>query len=91
VLNAAGVPCGPIYNVKEVFEDPQIRHLGLATEVEHPKLGTLRIQNVPVTLSRTPGAVRTAAPEVGADTDDVLAELGYTPADVKRLHENGVV
>jgi formyl-CoA transferase len=91
ILNRASVPCGPILNVREVFEDPQVQHLGLATEVRHPKLGTLRVQNVPVTLSRTPGAVRTAAPEIGAHTDEVLNDLGYTKAEIEKLRADGVV
>jgi formyl-CoA transferase len=91
ILNAASVPCGPILNVKEVFEDAQVQHLGLATEVKHPTLGTLRIQNVPVTLSRTPAAVRTAAPETGEHTDEVLGELGYSAAEITRLRDARVV
>src|SRR5437867_2561056 len=61
ILNEAGVPCGPIYNVKEMYADPHVQHLGLAVQVKSPKLGEITIQNVPVTLSRTPAQVRTAA------------------------------
>jgi crotonobetainyl-CoA:carnitine CoA-transferase CaiB-like acyl-CoA transferase len=75
----------------QVFEDEQVQHLGLATEVKHAKLGTLRVQNLPVTLSRTPGAVRTASPDAGEHTDDILGELGYTTADIKELRESKVV
>src|ERR1700675_3972797 len=78
IMNEAGVPCGPIYNVKEVFEDPHVRHLGLAVEVKSPALGEIQIQNVPVTLSRTPAQVRSAAPEMGEHTDEVLREAGYS-------------
>ncbi|PYM12842.1 MAG: formyl-CoA transferase [Candidatus Rokuibacteriota bacterium] len=91
ILNEASVPCGPILNVQQVFEDEQVQALGLATEVKHPTLGTLRIQNVPVTLSRTPGVVKTASPDTGEHTDEVLGELGYTSAEVKTLREERVV
>ncbi len=91
ILNRASVPCGEILNVKDMFENEQVRHLGLATEVKHPKLGTIRIQNVPVTLSRTPGAVHSASPEVSANTDEALGELGYSPAEIKELRAKGIV
>jgi formyl-CoA transferase len=90
-LNAAGVPCGPILNVKEVFEDPQVRHLGLATKVVHPRLGELELQNLPVTLSRTPGAVRTATAELGQHTDEILGELGYSKEETAAKRREGAV
>jgi len=90
-LNSAGVPSGPILNVKEVFENEQIRHLGLAQPVSHPKLGELRVQAPGVNLARTPGAIRTSAPELGEHTDEVLAELGYSPDDVEALRRDAVV
>ena len=90
-LNAAGVPSGPIYNVKEMVEDAQVVHLGLATEVKHATLGTLKIQNLPVTLSRTPGAVRTASPEAGEHSDEILAEFGYSKAEVEALRKEKVI
>jgi formyl-CoA transferase len=90
-LNAAGVPCGPILNVKEVFEDPHVRHLRLATRVRHPRLGDLEVQNLPVTLSRTPGAVRIPAPERGQHTEEILGELGHSKEDVEALRREGVV
>jgi formyl-CoA transferase len=90
-LNAAGVPSGPIYNVKEMVEDPHVVHLGLATEVKHETLGTLRIQNLPVTLSRTPGAVRMASPEAGEHSDEVLTEFGYSKAEIEALRKEKVI
>jgi formyl-CoA transferase len=91
ILNKAGVPCGPILNVKEVFEDEQVRALGLSVKIRHPRLGEQEVQNLPVTLSRTPGAVRTASPDLGEHTDQVLAELGYSREEVAALHRDGAV
>jgi formyl-CoA transferase len=90
-LNEAGVPSGPIYNVKEMYEDPHVQHLGLAAEVKHGTLGAIKIQGLPVTLSRTPGAVRTATPEAGEHTEDVLRELGYSDAEIKTFRDEKVV
>ena len=90
-LNRAGVPCGPILNVKEVFEDPQVRHLGLAVPIAHPRLGDLQVQRVPATLSRTPGSVRRPTAELGQHTDEVLGELGYSAAEIAALRQAGVV
>jgi crotonobetainyl-CoA:carnitine CoA-transferase CaiB-like acyl-CoA transferase len=91
ILNKAGVPCGPILNVKEVFEDEQIRHLQLATRIQHPRLGEQTVQNLPVTLSRTPGAVVSASPDLGQHTDEVLGELGYSRGDIAALRRDGAV
>ena len=90
-LNAAGVPCGPIYGMDRVFADPQVAHLGAAAEVEHPRLGRFRILNQAVKLSRTPAAVKTPTPELGAHTDEVLSELGYSSSEIQLLRQTGVV
>ena len=90
-LNGAGVPAGPVYDISQVFADPQVEHLGLAATVEHPRLGPIRLSNQPVNLSRTPGSVRTAAPELGADTDAVLADAGLSAEEIARLRAQRVV
>ena len=90
-LNRAGVPSGPILDVREVFEDPQVRHLGLAQPVRHPTHGEIQVQGLPTALSRTPGAVRLPAPGHGEHTDAILAELGYTPAEIAELRRVGAV
>ena len=90
-LNQAGVPCGPINRIDEVFADPQVKHLGIATPVEHPELGTIELVGQPITLSRTPWQLRTPTPEAGQHTDEVLRELGFDSGAIGRLHEGGVV
>jgi len=90
-LNAAGVPCGPIYSMDRVFADPQVQHIGAAAQVDHPRLGRFRILNQAVKLSRTPAAVKTPTPELGAHTDEVLSELGYSSSEIQLLRKTGVV
>lgn len=91
VLNKAGVPSGPILNVKEVFEDPQVQQLGLAETVSHPERGEIRVQGLPAALSRTPGAVRLPAPRHGEHTDAILGELGYGAEEIRELRAAGAV
>jgi crotonobetainyl-CoA:carnitine CoA-transferase CaiB-like acyl-CoA transferase len=90
-LNRAGVPCGPIYAMDRVFADPQVEHLGAAATVEHPKLGRFKILNQAVKLSRTPATVKTATPELGQHTEEILKELDYTEAQISDLRKKGVV
>jgi len=91
ILNRAGVPCGPIYSMDKVFADPQVRHVHAAAEVDHPKLGRIRIINQPVKLSRTPARLVTATPERGAHTDEVLREIGYDDAAIASFRREGIV
>ena len=91
LLNTKGVPAGPILNVREVFENEQVRHLGLAQPLRHPVLGDLTVQGPPVVLSRTPGTIRTAAPDPGEHTEEILGELGCSSDEIKRFRQEGVV
>ncbi len=91
VLNAAGIPCGPINSVDQTFADPQVRHLAMATAVEHPVLGTLKLVDQPVKLTRTPQRMRRAAPDQGEHTDEILSELGYDGEAIARLRERHVI
>ena len=90
-LNAAGVPCGPIYNMKEVFDDEQVKHLGAAATVKHPKLGDIRIVSQPVKLSRTPATVSYTLPEQGANNHEVLTSIGYTAEQIASLKQKKVI
>jgi crotonobetainyl-CoA:carnitine CoA-transferase CaiB-like acyl-CoA transferase len=90
-LTDAGIPCGPIYTVAEMLDDPQTRARGMAVEVEHPVAG--RITNIgnPVKLSETPWSYRASAPELGQDTDAVLAALGYDAGAIERMRADGAI
>ncbi|MGH8735238.1 MAG: CaiB/BaiF CoA transferase family protein, partial [Burkholderiales bacterium] len=91
LLNQAGTPCGPIYKVDEVFADPQVKHLGVATAVEHRKLGRKQILANAAVLSRTPARVVAPTPEIGEHTDEILQELKYDAAQIAQLRQGGVV
>ena len=90
-LNAAGVPCGPVYAMDEVFADPQVEHLDMTTAVAHPELGPLDIIRNAVRMTGTPGTVRAPSPDHGTHTGEVLADLGYSPAEIDDLRRRGVV
>jgi crotonobetainyl-CoA:carnitine CoA-transferase CaiB-like acyl-CoA transferase len=84
-LNAAGVPCGPIYKMNEVFADPQVQHLRVTRTVPHKVLGSVEVIGQAVELSRTPWSVRTASPEPGEHTKEILGELGYGASEIDAL------
>jgi crotonobetainyl-CoA:carnitine CoA-transferase CaiB-like acyl-CoA transferase len=91
VLNHAGVPCGPIYRVDEVFADPQVRQMGITRTIESPLRGQQALVGQAVELSRTPWALRTPTPEKGEHTDSVLTALGYDAAAIASLRTRRVI
>ena len=91
LFEQAGIPAGPINRIDQTFADPQVAHLGMAAPVEHPRLGAIELVRSPLNLDGVPQAIRTATPEAGAHTDEVLAELGYEAAEIAAMHAEGVV
>ena len=91
LLNEAGVPSGPIYKMNEVFDDPQVKHLGIARKIAHKTLGDVEVIGQAIELSRTPWSIRSPTPEAGEHTDAVLAELGYGSAEIADLRARKVV
>ena len=91
-LNERGIPCGPINNIGEVFDDPQVRARGLRLELDHPALGKAASVANPIRLSRTPIEYRRAPPSLGQDTDSVLSRvLGMDAADLDGLRKDGII
>jgi formyl-CoA transferase len=90
-MRARDVPCGPLYDVQEVFNDPQIRHLGLPIELRHPKKGTVRLSGSAVSLKDTPVSYAAAPPMLGEHTAEILRAAGYSDDDIARLTEARVI
>jgi crotonobetainyl-CoA:carnitine CoA-transferase CaiB-like acyl-CoA transferase len=91
VLNAAGVPCGRVMNLGEVFDDPQIRHQQMRVTIDDPKHGPLEVLGFPVKFTDDPCRVHRPPPDLGEHTDALLAELGYGPAAIAALRRERVV
>jgi formyl-CoA transferase len=91
-LREAGLPCGPINTVADVFEHPQAEARGLALEVEHPTAGPVRVTGFPYKLSQTPAEAHRPPPLLGQHTDQTLTELlGYSVEEIAQLRERGAV
>jgi CoA:oxalate CoA-transferase len=91
-LRRVGVPCGPINKVSQVLQDPQVAAREMILEVDHSKAGRQKIPGCPIKLSETPCAVETAAPLLGAQTEDILAEfLSLSAEEMQSLRKEGVL
>lgn len=90
-LMAAGVPCGPVRTVNEALNDTQLAARGMIEGLGHPTAGDISVLGVPIKLSATPGAVRTAPPTLGQHTDALLREIGLTDDEIGRLRGSRIV
>ena len=91
LLGPAGVAVGPVQDVAQVAVDPQLRFRGMFTEAETPLAGRVTFTDTPVKHSRTPGGVRSGAPELGEHTDAILAEAGFSPEEITALRASAAV
>jgi crotonobetainyl-CoA:carnitine CoA-transferase CaiB-like acyl-CoA transferase len=91
-LERAGVPCGPINTVADVFADPQVQARGLKLDLPHPSIGLVPSVANPIKYSATPISYSSAPPMLGADTDEILREMiGVPPEEIARLRKAGIV
>jgi crotonobetainyl-CoA:carnitine CoA-transferase CaiB-like acyl-CoA transferase len=93
LLNAAGVPCGPVYSIDQVFADPQVEHLEAVRHVDSKRFGRLAVVRQPVNISdaEQPALFRHASPESGEHTDEILREIGVAPDEIGRLRAAGAI
>jgi crotonobetainyl-CoA:carnitine CoA-transferase CaiB-like acyl-CoA transferase len=87
IFNKAGVPCGPIYSIDQVFADPQVKHLGIAQSTPKKDGSPLHLVGQPVTLSRTPSRMAVRPPDMGEHTDEVLKEFGFSAGEIDDLRK----
>ncbi|MGA8551523.1 MAG: CoA transferase, partial [Stellaceae bacterium] len=90
-LNAAGVPCDRVKTLPEVFADPQVSEQQMVLDIEHPGHGEVRMLGFPIKFTQAPCRLYRPAPDLGADSEAVLDELGYSPEEIARLRTAGVV
>jgi crotonobetainyl-CoA:carnitine CoA-transferase CaiB-like acyl-CoA transferase len=90
-LLRAGVPCGPIHRIDQVFADPQVQHLGMSHPAQHPTRGEVGVVAQPISMSRSNWALRNTTPEQGEHTDEILAALGYDAAAIAGLRARKAV
>ena len=90
-LDAQGIPNAPINTIPEVFENPQIKHLGIPRKIDHPRMGTTCLVGSPINMSETPPKFIRPAPLLGEQTEEILGKLGYDKQAIKELRVSGVI
>ena len=91
-LKEAGLPCGPINTIADVFDHPQAKDRELAIQTQHSTAGKIKLTGFPYKLSQTPAVVHHPPPTLGEHTQEVLVELlSYTPEDVLKFREQGTI
>ena len=90
-LNREGIPCGPIHDLKDVFQDQQVHNQGMLLDVEQPGYGVIKMTGFPVKLGATPNLLRLPAPKLGEHTEDVLCGLGLSDEEIGALRNKKVI
>jgi crotonobetainyl-CoA:carnitine CoA-transferase CaiB-like acyl-CoA transferase len=91
ILNQAGIPCGPIYTIDQVFKDPQVLHQKMFLEVDHLRAGKIPMTGLPVQLTENPPQVYLPPPTLGEHTEEVLEKLGFLREEIEHLFAEKIV
>jgi crotonobetainyl-CoA:carnitine CoA-transferase CaiB-like acyl-CoA transferase len=91
MLEKVGVPCGPINSIDKVFDDPQVKHLGIAQEIETIPFGETKLVGQPFNLSRSSSSMKRRPPEKGEHNEDVLGDLGFSAEELDALKEKNII
>lgn len=91
VMEAAGVPAGPILNMDKIYSDPHVLSRDMLIEIEHPEAGPVKMTGIPIKFSATPGRVKLPPPALGQHTDDVLRRVGYSEEEIAAMREAGTI
>lgn len=91
LMNAEGIPSGPVNDVEQAFSDPQVQHLGVAAPIAHPAVGQIEIVRNATNIEGHPNDIRRPSPVAGEHSDEILAEFGLSPDDVAELRKQGVI
>jgi crotonobetainyl-CoA:carnitine CoA-transferase CaiB-like acyl-CoA transferase len=91
LINDAGVPCGPVLDIAQVFSDPQVLARQMLVELPHPEVGTFKTTGLPIKLSETPGAIERRPPLLGEHTDEILTAAGLTQDEIAQLRSDEII